>query len=300
MRTVIFALSLVAIWSPLLVAQELPRSVLDADRSQVAVIKDVVYGTGGDQRLKLDLAMPKRADAPAACIVVIHGGAWREGDKSALVAQIKRFADIGYVSASVNYRHCPNYVFPAQVEDVKCAVRFLRGNAKTLGIDVTRFGAIGHSAGGHLAMMLDVVDESSQLEGAGGHAQQSSKVQAAVSFSGPTALDAKDIPEASKPLVRDFLGGTVHDKPALAKTASPISHLSKDDGPILMIHATYDEIVPPTQVYRMIDAMGRIGVKGRAEIVPGLGHDLSPTEAARGMREAEIFFAQTLRAAAPR
>jgi acetyl esterase/lipase len=288
--------SCVLLFSPLtLIAQELPKSVIDADRSKVTIINDVVYGKGGDDDLKLDLALPVKKDGAAPCILVIHGGAWRAGNKSGHAPQIKRFAELGYVSVSVGYRFCPKHVFPAQVEDAKCAVRFLRANADKLGVDPKRFGAIGFSAGAHLAMMLDTVDEDSDLEGSGGHADQPSKVQVAVSFVGPTELWADDIPDASKPLLRDFIGGTPQEKPELTRKASPIAHLSKDDGPILMIHGTKDELVPQTQVYKMVDAMGVAGVKGRAEMLPGLGHGLNPAEAARGMLEAEKFFAAILK-----
>jgi acetyl esterase/lipase len=295
MRVFLMTFAAALICSAAAYAQDLPQSVLDADRSKVTVINDVICGKMGDEDLKLDLALPVKKDGPAPCIVVIHGGAWRGGNKGSHAPQIKRFAELGYVSASLQYRFCPKHVFPAQVEDVKCAVRFLRANADKLGIDPKRFGAIGFSAGAHLAMMLAVVDEDSDMEGTGGHAEQPSKVQAAVSFVGPTALDADDLPDVSKPLVRDFIGGTPQEKPELFKKASPITHLSPDDGPILMIQGTKDELVPPTQAYRMADAMGNVGVKGRVEILPGLGHGLNPQEAIRGLLVAEQFFKEVLK-----
>ncbi len=279
----------------LLPAQDLPKSVTEADRSKIVTINDVVCGKMGDVECKLDLALPEKRDKKAPCIVVIHGGAWRGGNKSGHAAQIKRFAELGYVSASLQYRFCPKHIFPAQLEDVKCAVRFLRANADKLGMDPERIGAIGFSAGAHLAMLLDTVDEESDMEGSGGNTNQPSKVQVAVSFVGPTALDGDDFPVVSQGLLKDFIGGSPKEKAELTKKASPIFHLSKDDGPILMIHGTKDELVPQTQVYRMVDAMGVIGVKGRAEVLPGLGHGLSPAEATRGMLEAEKFFAEVLK-----
>lgn len=295
MRLALFIASL-HVLAPLgLLAQDLPKSVLEADRSKVAIINDVIYGKGADEELKIDLALPAKKDKAAPCIVVIHGGAWAHGSKSQHAPQIKRFAELGYVSASVQYRFCPKHIFPAQVEDVKCAVRFLRANADQLGLDPNRIGAMGVSAGAHLAMMLDTVDEESDLEGAGGNEKQPSKVQCAVSIVGPTELWADDIPLVSKPLLQSFLGGTPQEKPELTKKASPIAHLSKDDGPILMIHGTKDELVPQTQVYKMIDAMGAIGVKGRAEVLPGLGHGLNAQEIQRAFQQTEQFFAENLK-----
>jgi acetyl esterase/lipase len=278
-----------------LFSQDLPKSVVEADRSKVVIINDVVCGKMGDEDCKLDLALPAKTDGSAPCIVVIHGGAWRAGNKGQHATHIKRFAELGYVSASLQYRFCPKHPFPAQIEDVKCAVRFLRGNADKLGMDPKRVGAMGVSAGAHLAMLLNTVDEKSDLEGSGGHADQSSKVQCAVSIVGPTALDAEDIPDISKGLLRDFIGGTPQEKPELTKKASPIAHLSKDDGPILMIHGTQDELVPQTQVYKMVDAMGEVGLRGRAEILPGLKHGLSKLEIDRALRETELFFAEYLK-----
>lgn len=275
-------------------AQELPKPILEADRSRVTIINDVVCGKMGDEDCKLDLALPIKKDKAAACIVVIHGGGWRAGNKSQHASHIKRFAELGYVSVSLQYRFCPKHIFPAQVEDVKCAVRFLRANAEELGLDPNRIGAMGVSAGAHLAMMLNTVDEDSDLEGVGGNADQPSKVQCAVSIVGPTELWADDIPEVSKPLLAAFVGGSPKEKAELIKKASPIAHLSKDDGPILMIHGTKDELVPQTQVYKMIDAMGAVGVKGRAEVLPGLGHGLNPAEIERALNQTEEFFAENL------
>lgn len=291
-----FVLAILYLFAPTaLWAQELAKNVLETDRSKVTIINDVVCGKMGDVDCKLDLALPIKKDKAAPCIVVIHGGAWRAGNKSQHAPHIKRFAELGYVSASLQYRLCPKHTFPAQVEDVKCAVRFLRANADKLGLDPSRFGAMGVSAGAHLAMMLDTVDEESDLEGSGGNKDQPSKVQCAVSIVGPTELWADDLPEASKPLVAAFLGGTPLEKMELTKQASPITHLSKDDGPILMIHGTKDELVPQTQVYKMVDAMGVSGVNGRAEVLPGLGHGLNAVEIDRALRQTEQFFGEILK-----
>lgn len=295
MRTAFLIASLFLLAPIIVHGQDLPKSVLEADRSKVVSINDVVCGKMGDVDCKLDLALPIKKDKAAPCIVVIHGGAWRGGNKGQHAPHIKRFAELGYVSASLQYRLCPKHVFPAQVEDVKCAVRFLRANADKLGLDPNRIGAMGVSAGAHLAMMLNTVDEESDLEGSGGNEKQPSKVQCAVSIVGPTELWADDIPAISKPLLKDFIGGTPEEKPDLTKKASPITHLSKDDGPILMIHGTKDELVPQSQVYKMVDAMGVIGVKGRAEVLPGLGHGLNAIEIQRALRQTEQFFAENLK-----
>ena len=120
----------------------------------LVLMQDIEYGKAGDESLTLHLAMPEKLDKAAPCIVVIHGGAWRAGNKSQHIPQIFDFAKRGYVSVSVGYRFCPKHPFPAQVEDAKCAVRYLRANAEKYHIDPARFGAVGFSAGAHLSMML--------------------------------------------------------------------------------------------------------------------------------------------------
>src|SRR6476646_195533 len=109
--------------------------------------QDGVYGKGGGQDLKLDLSRPTHADGKRPCILVFHGGGWAAGNKDQHDDVTWTLAERGYVSATVGYRFAPDHPFPAQVEDAKCAVRFLRAHADKYGIDVDRIGAIGFSAG---------------------------------------------------------------------------------------------------------------------------------------------------------
>ncbi len=108
---------------------------------------NIEYGKGGDESLRLDLARPKDAEGELPCVVVIHGGAWRAGNRGQHTDLIFQLAQRGYVAATISYRFCPKYHFPAQVEDAKCAVRYLRANADKYHIDKKRFGAVGASAG---------------------------------------------------------------------------------------------------------------------------------------------------------
>src|SRR5947209_7968278 len=125
--------------------------------------KDIVFGKGGDTDLHLDLARPKDAAGPLPCIVVNHGGGWRGGNFKVHVPQIFDFAKSGFVSATVQYRLVPSARWPAQIEDMKCAVRHLRANADKYGIAKDRFGAIGFSAGAHLSMLLGTMDDKDRL-----------------------------------------------------------------------------------------------------------------------------------------
>jgi acetyl esterase/lipase len=255
---------------------------------------DVEYGEGGGEKLKLDLARPENLDRPAPCIVVIHGGAWRAGNKTAHHPQIFDFAGRGYVAATVGYRFCPTHRFPAQVEDVKCAVRFLRANAEKYNIDPNRVGAIGFSAGAHLSMMLGATDAEDGLEGAGGHADQSSQVQVVVQFFGPTDFNG-EFPEVSEGLINDFVGGTRADNTEARKRASPLTYLDSGDAPILTFQGTKDPLVPHSQAFKLAEAMSAAGVGGRVEILPGAAHGWGNPELARTVAAAHAFLAEHLK-----
>jgi acetyl esterase/lipase len=257
--------------------------------------KDIEFGRGGDMPLLLDFARPENASKPAPCIVVIHGGGWRGGNFKQHVPQILEFAKQGYVSATVQYRLVPKGRFPAQIEDVKCAVRHLRANADKYGLDKTRIGAIGFSAGAHLSMLLGVMDAKEGLEGSGGHADQSSKVQAVVSFFGPTDLAQKDFPANVNGMIYDFLGGTPEDKPDVFKAASPITYVDKDDAPILIYQGTKDVLVPHSQATLMADAMTNAGLGGRIELLLGANHGWGQPELERTLQGSLAFFAEHLR-----
>jgi acetyl esterase/lipase len=257
--------------------------------------RDAEYGTGGDQKLLLDVDRPEQLPQSAPCVVVIHGGAWRGGNKNAHRDLIEQLARAGYVAATVGYRLCPKYPFPAQVEDVKCAVRYLRAHADQYHLDPKRFGAVGFSAGAHLSLMLGVMGSGDGLEGTGGWPDQSSQVQAVVSFFGPTDLAAPDIPLISRVLVKDFIGGTAAEKPKEYRAASPVTYVSRGDAPVLMFQGTKDPLVPHTQAYRMADALAKAGVPGRVEILLGAGHGWGGDELQRTTEQTLRFLERQLK-----
>jgi acetyl esterase/lipase len=258
---------------------------------------DVVYGKGDGEELRLDLGRPQSLNQPAPCVVVIHGGAWRGGNKNAHKDLVLKLAQAGYVSASLGYRFCPKHPFPAQVEDVKCAVRYLRAHASQYHLDAQRFGAVGFSAGAHLSMMLGVMGAKDGLEGEGGWADQPSQVQAVVAFFGPTDLAAPDIPLLSRGLLRDFIGGLPKEKPDQYRRASPITYVSAGDAPLLIFQGTKDPLVPHSQAYRMTDALTKAGVPGRVEMLIGAGHGWGGAELERTWAETEAFFGRYLKPA---
>ncbi|RUL85929.1 alpha/beta hydrolase [Tautonia sociabilis] len=257
---------------------------------KVEAIEDLTYATIDGRELKLDLARPAGEGGPYPAIVAIHGGAWRAGDKADLRGLLAELAGLGYVAISPQYRFCPETTFPAQVHDVKAALRWLKGNAERFGVDPDRVGAVGFSAGGHLALMLGVTDEDDGLEGPVEDGQPGTRIQAVVNFFGPTDLAADDLPEISKPLVRDFIGGTAEEKPEETKAASPLTFVSEDDPPILTFQGTADPLVPPSQAIKLAEAMAEAGVDGRLELIIGAGHGWRDPELSRTKRMMVEFF----------
>jgi len=257
--------------------------------------KDIEFGKGGDTALKLDIARPEKADKRLPCIVVIHGGGWRGGNFKVHVPEIFDFASQGYVSATVQYRLVPAARWPAQIEDVKCAVRYLRANAEKYGIDKERLGAIGFSAGAHLSMLLGTMDKKDGLEGNGGNPNELSKVQAVVSYFGPTDLAQKDFPDIVNGMLSDFLGGSPEARAAEFKAASPITYIDKDDAPILHFQWTKDQLVPYQQGYLLADAMTKAGLGGRVEMLLGANHGWGGAEKARTVAASKAFFDEQLK-----
>ncbi|MCA1686305.1 MAG: alpha/beta hydrolase, partial [Planctomycetia bacterium] len=147
------------------IALTTPTRGADEPAPKVTVGNDVVYTKAGGADLKLDLARPTEGDGPFPVVFVIHGGAWRGGNKESNRPALTEFARRGYVAVSPQYRFCPKETFPAQVHDVKAAVRWVKAHAREYKADPGHVGAVGFSAGGHLSMMLGVTGPSDGLEG---------------------------------------------------------------------------------------------------------------------------------------
>lgn len=272
-------------------AAETPKANAPSEPAKAPEVKrdyDLVYTKAGETELKLDIARPAGDGEPLATIVVIHGGGWRGGNKESNRRFLDMLAAKGFVAVSPQYRLVPKAVFPAQVHDVKAAVRWLKTHAKEHRIDPDRIGAMGFSAGGHLALMLGVAGSADGLEGDLEPKGPDTKIRAVVNYFGPTDLDADDLPEVSKPLVDAFLGGPLAEKKAEASKASPLDHVTEGDPPILTFQGTKDPLVPHTQAYKLADAMTAKGVPGRVALYVGDGHGWEGIETT--LEEAADFF----------
>ena len=253
--------------------------------------EDVVYGEGAGEPLRLDWARPKQFNNKLTSIVYIHGGGWRQGDKSALRNAVKDAAKNGFFSATIGYRFAPKHRFPAAVEDVKCAIRWMRANADEIGLDREKIGAIGFSAGAHLVLMLSTMDPQDGLEGKGGWHDWSSKVQAGVSFYGPTNLLA-EYPDRSRQIVENFIGGTEAEKKEAYRLASPITYVNPGDAPLLLYQGTKDGLVPFNQATQMVDALTEAGIPGRVEFLIGANHGWRGYERQRTRGDAVRFIVE--------
>jgi acetyl esterase/lipase len=271
-----------------------------ADEPKVKEERDIVYTRAGSTELKLDVAAPEQGEGPFPAVLVIHGGAWRAGSRADVAPLMRLLAGHGYVAVSPQYRFCPRERFPAQVHDVKAAVRWIKAHAKERRIDPEHIGAVGFSAGGHLALMLGLTGPADGLEGDVSAGAPDTRIQAVVNYFGPSDLGARDIPERSLPLVRDFLGATAIDRPDLAAKASPRSYVTRDDPPILTFQGTQDPLVPHTQAIELADAMTAAGVPGRVELMVGASHGWGGPEMDHTGAETFAFFDRYLKPPAPK
>ena len=252
--------------------------------------RDIVYGQAGDEVLKLNLAMPAEAAPELPAVVLIHGGAWRAGDRSTFDELAFSLARAGFVAATVGYRFCPEHRFPAQLHDVQRAVRFLRANAPRYHIDRDRVGAMGFSAGAQLAMLLGTVDHADGLDESADLPRFSAKVAAVVAYFGPTDLELPAT-DATRPLLADLIGGPLDEQREAYRRASPVTYVSAGDAPMLLFQGTDDPLVPHVHATRMADALQQAGVHGRVELLVGAGHgDWSPAEFERTGAAMVAFF----------
>jgi acetyl esterase/lipase len=273
-----------------------PCAATAQESPDVSKTWDIVYADAGDVELRLDLVQPATGSAPAPAVVLIHGGAWREGAKEENRKLLVDFARRGYVAISPQYRLCPKDRFPAQVVDLKAAVRWLRTNASSLKVDPARIGAMGFSAGGHLALMLGLTGPADGFDAAVPASAPSSRVQAVVAFHPPLDLAEPAFTDFAKGLVKDFIGATAKERPDLAAKASPLSFVDRGDAPVLVFQGTSDELVPEGGALRFAQALTRAGVPGRVELLLGAKHGFAGEEYDEAMVDAFAFFARHLKA----
>jgi acetyl esterase/lipase len=233
----------------------------------------VVYGHASGEDLQLDLYAPKDVAGPLPAVVLLHGGGWAKGSHEGFRPIAAALAARGYVAASIGYRLAPRHKFPAQIQDAKCAVRWLRANSERCQIDSEHIAAMGISAGAHLALLLGLTDATDGLEGEGGNPQHSSRVQAVINISGPTDLTRPEWewPQVTRAILYDFFGGNHEQLPNAYRAASPVNYVHRGGPPVLTIHGTTDDVVPYEQAQLLHSALRKANVSSR--LIPLHGKD---------------------------
>jgi acetyl esterase/lipase len=237
----------------------------------------------GFRPLQLDLYLPVRTSAPSPAIVYFHGGGWAVGTrrrfgrafKSWSPSALARLATAGFAVITVDYRLSGEATFPAQIDDAKAAVRWLRANAEELHVDVDRIVAWGESAGGQLAALLGVT----------GHRDTADDVCAVISWYAPMDLRDGSDPDSAK---SKMLGGAAVSQPEVAVAASPIVHVHPAAPPFHIQHGTADALVPIDQSERMVEALQGVGVPVVFKAIEGSDHFWT------GAPDLEAIFAESL------
>lgn len=250
--------------------EPIPRSIPEG----ITVTRDLVYASYDDDRsLMLDLYRPSSSKAAALPgIVVIRGGGWQEGDKEAFGPMAAALAKRGFVAVSIEYRASGERLFPAAVEDTKAAVRWLRANAARYGVNPDAIGAIGGSAGAHLAVYLGVTSDMGELEGHGGNQSYSSTLSAVVGLATPTDFETYRSVEPPYDRVGAFLGAAYDQDSDLWRTASPIYHVDASSPPVLLIHSESDSVVPFEESVRLARAYAAVDVPAELVQIPDAPH----------------------------
>ena len=230
-------------------------------------LTDLAYCTAGASLQKMDVYFPD-SGGPWPVLAYVHGGSWMHGDKAEAIMFADRMTSQGYLVASINYRLYPEGKFPNMIEDVKCAIRFLRAHAGDYNLDANRIAAIGPSAGGHLVSLLGTSDVNARWD-VGEYLEQSSRVQAVVAMAPVTDL-TRSFPNADIEAMRGV--GFGEDNILLA---SPITHVTPDDPPFLLIHGERDELVPYEQSQLMYDRLVQANVPAHLVMVQRAGHSLT-------------------------
>ncbi len=258
-------------------AGQVPRPSRNAPPPEGTIIhRDLAYVPNGHARQKLDLYLPPNAQNPAL-ILIVHGGAFAFGDKSR--DDVTKFLQAGYAVASVNYRLSGDALFPAQIEDCKAAVRYLRVQASRHGYDPHRIGAYGESAGGTLVALLGTTGDTKTFD-VGENLSVSSRVQAVVDFFGPTdflQMDANRAPngdthnQANSPESR-LVGGPIQENKEKVAEVNPVTYVTPNDPPFFLAHGTLDRQVPYHQSVLLEAALKKAGVPVTLYTLEGIGH----------------------------
>ncbi len=239
--------------------------------AQRTVDTDVVYSHVEELDLKMDIHYPTTpSNKPTPCVVVIHGGAWMSGAKRDMEQLSQAIAANGMLAANIDYRLAPKFKYPAMIDDVQTAVRYLRANAAKYNIDPSRIAAGGASAGGHLSLLLGFTDtrdpKPTQFP------KESSRVSAVLDLFGPTDLSSPDYPKSLDLMYQLVLGKPRDQAAAEIKAASPMTYVTAATAPVFIIQGTVDPLVNVNQSKTLEAKLKELKVPVEAIYVEGMGH----------------------------
>lgn len=261
-----------------------------ADEATYEFTEDIVYSTVGERELLLDAYVPN-SDGPHPAVLVVHGGAWRGGNRKQLRGYAKSLAKRGFACFAIDYRLAPQHKFPAQIEDCRSAVKWIRTNAGTYKVDATRLGAIGYSAGGHLVSLLGTTGEApSEANG-----NVDTRLKAVVAGGAPT--DFRKFPDNGK-WASYLMGGDLDQVPETFRQASTAAFVDANDAPIFFYSGTEDDLVPMKWTKACYEALKNAGVKTEFYEIEGAGHLRAAADGA-ALRKAYSFLETELQAEEP-
>src|SRR5882672_11182496 len=256
----------------------------------------IEYANPDNQHLQLNIARPKNSDSMLPCVLCIHGGGFRAGNRDAYNPLLINLAGQGYVAAAASYRLAPKYQFPAAIFDVKAAVRWLKANAAAYQFDPDRIGVTGDSAGGHLAQFLGVTADLKQFEWDEGNYAQSTRVACVANRFGPSdftksygkSVDAAEV----LPL---WLGGNLDTAREKHVLSSPLNWVNPAAAPTLILHGTDDKYVAYEQGVWMRDRLQACGVEVEMLTLEGAGHGFKGADAEKAGQSLIAFFEKHLK-----
>lgn len=255
-------------------------SVGQGNAGEVSQQRGIPFAEPGGIPLFLDLYLPDATENPPL-VVFVHGGGWKGGSRKS--CRLSWVAEHGYAVASIEYRLSQEALFPAQIEDTKGALRWLRAHSEKYGYDASRVVVAGTSAGGHLAALLGTSGDFEKLEGeTAAHLDQSSRVQGVINYYGPSDFVRRsgyhpaktDEPEGG---VYRLLGGPVQKNLEAAVNASPVTYITKDDPPMLIFHGDRDKVVFLDQSEWLVKKYEEVGLDVSLEVMAGAGHGWKQT-----------------------
>lgn len=271
-------ISVVILGEATLAEAQIPARFRNTFPENTVTYQNVPYANDTLKKHLLDIYLPATATTAMPLVVWIHGGAWNHNDKYAdmgyMTNTVKGFIDNGYAFASIDYRHSTTKVFPAQIHDCSQALDFLFSNAAKYNIDKSRIALIGFSAGGHLASLLGLSLNNDVKEFYPSGMKPSYKLKAIVDFYGPADLlmmSAKQDPEAKDPIYQ-LLGNSPLKRPDLARKASPVTYVDKNDPPFFIVNGEKDESVPYQQSLVLKSSLDLAGVPNEITIVKDAPH----------------------------